>query len=30
MKCMQCRGEMKPGTIPFHVDHKDCYVMLDV
>ena len=29
MKCIHCRGEMKRGTIPFHVDRKGCHLMLD-
>jgi len=29
MKCMHCRGEMKPGSTPFHVDRKGCHVTLD-
>jgi YgiT-type zinc finger domain-containing protein len=29
MKCIHCGGEMKPGTIPFHIDRKDCHVTLD-
>ena len=29
MKCMHCRGEMKPGTTPFHIDRKGCHVTLD-
>ena len=29
MKCKHCRGEMKPGTTPFHIDRKGCHVTLD-
>ena len=29
MKCIHCQGEMKKGTIPFHVDRKGCHVLLD-
>ena len=28
MKCIHCGGEMKPGTIPFHIDRKDCHFTL--
>ncbi len=29
MKCVHCQGHMKRGTIPFHVDHGDCHLLLD-
>jgi len=29
MKCVHCRGEMKKGTTPFHVDRKGCHLILD-
>ena len=29
MKCVRCRGEMKKGTTPFHVDRKGCHLILD-
>ena len=29
MKCMHCRGAMKPGSTTFHVDRKGCHVTLD-
>ena len=29
MKCIHCGGEMKPSTIPFHIDRKHCHVTLD-
>ena len=29
MKCIHCRGEMKRGTTPVHVDRKGCHVVLD-
>jgi len=29
MKCIHCRGEMKRGTTPFHVDRKGCHLVLD-
>ena len=29
MKCMHCQGEMKRGTVPFHVDRKGCHLLLD-
>jgi len=29
MKCIHCRGEMKRGTTPFHVDRKGYHVLLD-
>jgi YgiT-type zinc finger domain-containing protein len=29
MNCMHCRGEMKPGATPFHIDRKGCHVTLD-
>jgi YgiT-type zinc finger domain-containing protein len=29
MKCIHCQGDMKRGTIPFHVDRKGCHLVLD-
>ena len=29
MKCIHCQGEMRNGTVPFHVDQKGCHLMLD-
>ena len=29
MKCIHCRGEMRKGAVPFHVDQKGCHLMLD-
>lgn len=29
MKCLHCKGEMKKGTAPFHVDRKGCHLFLD-
>jgi len=29
MKCIQCQGEMRRGTTPFHIDRKGCHLMLD-
>ena len=29
MKCMYCKGEMKRGKIPFHMDRKGVHLMLD-
>ena len=29
MKSVHCRGEMKRGTTPFHIDRQGCYVTLD-
>jgi YgiT-type zinc finger domain-containing protein len=29
MKCFHCRGEMKTGATPFHIDRKGCHVTLD-
>ena len=29
MKCIHCRGEMKRGTTPFHVDRKGYHILLD-
>ena len=29
MKCVHCRGEMKRGTTPLHIDRKRCHLMLD-
>ena len=29
MKCIQCQGEMKKGSTPFHVDRKGCHILLD-
>jgi YgiT-type zinc finger domain-containing protein len=29
MKCIHCKGEMKWGTTPFHVDRKACHLTLD-
>ena len=29
MRCIQCRGEMKRGNAPLHVDRFGCHVTLD-
>ena len=29
MKCPTCRGRLKRGTAPFHVDRKGCHVQWD-
>lgn len=29
MKCMFCKGEMRRGTAPFHIDRQACHVTLD-
>lgn len=29
MKCIHCRGEMKRGNAPFHVDRKGYHILLD-
>lgn len=29
MRCIHCRGVMKKGTTPFHVDRKGCHLTLD-
>lgn len=29
MKCLHCRGEMKRGAAPFHIDRKGCHLTLD-
>jgi YgiT-type zinc finger domain-containing protein len=29
MKCLHCRGEMKKGTTPLHIDRKGCHLTLD-
>ena len=29
MKCIHCRGEMKKGNTPFHVDRKGYHILLD-
>ena len=29
MKCLHCRGEMKKGSTPFHIDRKGCHLTLD-
>jgi YgiT-type zinc finger domain len=29
MKCIYCQGEMKRGTVPFHVDRKGYHLVLD-
>ena len=29
MRCIHCQGKMKKGTVPFHIDRKGCYVLLD-
>ena len=29
MKCVHCRGRMKRGTAPFHIDRKGCHLMLE-
>jgi len=29
MKCIHCKGQMKRGTTPFHIDRKGCHLVLD-
>lgn len=29
MKCVHCRGEMKRGAAPLHIDRKHYHLMLD-
>ena len=29
MRCVHCKGMMKRGKAPFHVDRKGCHVTLD-
>ncbi len=29
MKCLHCKGEMKRGVTPFHIDRKGCHLTLD-
>jgi len=29
MKCVHCKGRMKRGTTPFHIDRKGCHLMLE-
>ena len=29
MKCIHCRGQMKKGSVPFHIDRKGCHITLD-
>ena len=29
MKCVHCKGKMKKGTAPFHIDRKGCHLMLE-
>lgn len=29
MKCIHCQGDMRRGTIPFHVDRRGCHIMLE-
>ncbi len=29
MKCIHCRGEMKRGTAPLHIDRNGCHLTLD-
>lgn len=29
MTCMHCRGEMKRGTAPFHIDRKGVHLSFD-
>ncbi|MDP3029504.1 MAG: type II toxin-antitoxin system MqsA family antitoxin [Deltaproteobacteria bacterium] len=29
MKCMYCKGEMKRGKAPFHIDRKGVHLTLD-
>jgi YgiT-type zinc finger domain-containing protein len=29
MKCIYCKGEMKKGTTPFHIDKEGYHLMLD-
>jgi YgiT-type zinc finger domain-containing protein len=29
MKCIHCKGKMKRGVAPVHIDRPDCHLMLD-
>ena len=29
MKCMYCKGEMRKGAAPFHIDREGCHLTLD-
>ena len=29
MRCIHCRGKMKRGTAPFHIDRRGYHLMLD-
>ena len=29
MKCVQCKGHMKKGSTPLHIDRKGVHLMLD-
>jgi YgiT-type zinc finger domain-containing protein len=29
MKCIHCKGKMKKGAVPFHIDRKGCHLMLE-
>jgi len=29
MKCIHCKGRMKKGSAPFHIDRKGCHLMLE-
>ncbi len=29
MKCVHCRGEMKRGTTPLHIDRERCHLIIE-
>ena len=29
MRCVHCKGRMRRGTVPFHIDRKGCHLMLE-
>ena len=29
MKCLYCKGEMRRGIVPFHIDRDGCHLTLD-
>lgn len=29
MECMYCKGKMKRGTAPFHIDRNGCHLVID-
>ena len=29
MRCIHCKGRMRRGTVPFHIDREGCHLMLE-